>query len=431
MNGTLGGGSDAICYVMRSFPVLYQVGPLNEIRTLVNMGQRIQIFSILRPEPHECRDEPLDQWPSVTFCWETRAPRSGVLASNLAVLRRIGLTRYRQTYVLAREGGLVGDLRAFARVVYHAEEMKRQGISHFHAHWATEGTTMALVFSWLTGIPFSFTAHAYDIFQSPQFLSLKLREASFAVTVSEYNKQYMAEHFGAEYLDKIRVVYPLDDLSQFPLRAPPRSDQLKIVSVARLSECKGLRYLIEACHYLQERGIDFTCQIVGEGVERPLLEETIQRYNLGARVELLGTLQHDRIPPLLEQATVFSIPCVIGRDGSRDGMPLAMIEAMARGVPVVSTRVLGLPELVRDGAGLLVPPHDAEALADAIEQIYRLPRHEQAAMGLAGRRIVEEFEAPRGAKRMLELIRSVGSESISPLASGMTHEVKTDVSAHS
>ncbi|HUX87570.1 MAG TPA: hypothetical protein VMW65_11255, partial [Chloroflexota bacterium] len=146
----------SICYVMRAFPVLYQITTLNEIRALVELGQRMRIFSVIHPDPQESRDEPLDRWPPVTFCWETRAPKADVLAANLAVLGRIGLSRYRQAYGLAREGGLVGDLRAFARVAFLAENLKREGVTHFHAHWATEGTTMALVFSWLTGIPFSF-----------------------------------------------------------------------------------------------------------------------------------------------------------------------------------------------------------------------------------------------------------------------------------
>jgi glycosyltransferase involved in cell wall biosynthesis len=293
--------------------------------------------------------------------------------------------------------------------------MRRQGVTHFHAHWATEAATVAVIFSWLTRIPFSFTAHAYDIYRSPQFFDLKLREAAFAVTVSKYNRQYIAEHFGPDHIDKIHVIYPLIDLAQFPLRPkdptglgdPSGLARLIIITVGRLTEYKGLIHLVEACRILQERGLAFECQIVGQGEDQPLLEEAVARYGLQAEVKLLGPLPHDAIPPLLEQATLFALPCVIAPDGDRDGMPLVLIEAMARGLPVVSSNLIGLPELVRDGAGVLVPPGDPAALADAIQRIGQLSPEAREAMGRAGRRIVEDFDATQGAARLLELIRAV------------------------
>ncbi len=398
--------SISIGYVMRSFPMITQATVVNEMKTLQQLGYPIHVFSLLRPDAHEYREEPTWSLPPVTYCWETRAPRSAVIRANLSILGRIGPTTYFRAFDLARRGGILTNLAAFQRLAHHAYTLKQAGVTHFHAHWATEATTVALIFSWLTGIPFGFTAHAYDIFLSPQFLDLKVREASFAVTVSQYNKQYIVDHFAPDHREKIHVIYPLIDLAQFSLRTPLGDTPTILLSVARLTEYKGLIYLVEACRILKERGLSFVCQIVGQGEDRPLLEEAIQRYGLESYVHLLGALPHHAIPSLMDQATVFVLPCVIARNGDRDGMPLVLIEAMGRGVPVVSSDVIGLPELVRNGAGLLSPPGDPEALASAIERIIQLSPAARDEMGQAGRRIVEEFDARKGTQRLLDLIRA-------------------------
>jgi glycosyltransferase involved in cell wall biosynthesis len=155
---------------------------------------------------------------------------------------------------------------------------------------------------------------------------------------------------------------------------------------------------------LKERGVDFICRIVGQGPDQVLLEERIACNGLGGHVELVAALPNHEVPGLLEAATVFALPCVIARDGDRDGMPLVLIEAMARGVPVVSSDVIGLPELVRDGAGYLAPPGDPVALADALQTIAAMPPEARQAMGQAGRRIVEAFDAAKGTRRLLDLI---------------------------
>jgi glycosyltransferase involved in cell wall biosynthesis len=291
------------------------------------------------------------------------------------------------------------------RLAAWAHALQRRGVRHLHAHWATEAASVAMIFAWLTGLPFSFTAHAYDIYLQPQFLKRKLAEARFAVTVSAYNKQYLLDHYGAEFERKLHVIYPLIDLDQFPPRAaPPGNGRLSIVATGRLTEYKGFGYLVEACRILKERGVKLICQIVGEGEDREALEYTIARDGLHDSVKLLGSIPYQAVPPLLEQATAFALPCVIASNGDRDGMPLVLIEAMARGVPVVSSDVIGLREVVRDGVGLLVPPHDASALADALLQIAQAGPEAQQAMGRAGRQIVErELAAEVGAMKLAAL----------------------------
>lgn len=409
MTQTLIQPSTSIGYVMRAFPVLTHTAVLNEIRALRSLGYSVRVLSIVEPEASERRGDPADQLPPVTYCWERRAPRRSVIEANLSIIAHVGLGAYLRAFALAKRGGLLGNLAAFTRLAHRAYEMKGEGVGHFHAHWATEGTTAALIFSWLTRLPFSFTAHAYDIYRWPQFFELKLKEASFVVTVSEYNRQYIVQRFGPNQAGKVHVIYPPIDLSMFPLRAPQNGESLRILSVGRLTRKKGLIHLVEACRILRERGFSFACQIVGQGEERSVLEEAIRRYRLEPYVELSGALPHDTVISLLGRATVFVLPCTIANDGDRDGMPLVLIEAMARGVPVVSSDVIGLSELVRDGAGCLVPSGDSLALADSIQRIALLSPEARNAMGLAGRRIVEDFDAVKGALRLAGLIQAVGN----------------------
>lgn len=397
----------SIGYVMRAFPVLYHATVLNEIKVLREMGIPVRVFSILEPDALEHRHEAAGTLPPVTYGWKNRASRVAVLKANLVILARIGPFKYWQAYQFAKRGELLGDLQAFMRLAHWANDMKQKGVTHLHAHWATEATTAALIFSWLTKLPFSFTAHAYDIYRSPQHFELKLKEASFVVTVSKYNREYITDHFGPDQGDKVHVIYPLIDLSKFPLRPSPRDDVLTIVSVGRLTESKGLIYLIEACRILRVRGINLHCQIVGQGEDEALLQETIERYGLQSNIKLLGALPHGEIPPLLEKATLFVLPCIIGENGDRDGMPLVLIEAMARGVPVVSSNLIGLPELVKNGSGLLVPSRYPAAIADACERIAKLSYEQREEMGRQGRRIIEDFDAAKGTTRLLELIHTV------------------------
>ncbi len=397
----------SIGYVMRDFPVLYHATVLNEIRVLRSLGHNVRVFSILEPHPSEHRGMRPEDLPPTRYAWKVRAPFAQVMQSNAAILARVGPGAYRRAYEMAQRGAILLGLKSFMRLAHWAEEMRRQGVEHLHAHWATEATTVALIFSWLTRLPFSFTAHAYDIYLRPQFFDLKLREASFAVTVSQYNRRYIAEHFGPDHINKIHVIYPLIDLSRFPPRSAPPHGPLTIVTVGRLTEYKGLRYLVKACRILKDRGVDVDCQIVGQGEDEQPLREAIARLGLESHVRLLGTLPHEAIPPLLETATLFALPCVIADNGDRDGMPLVLIEAMARGLPVVSSEIIGLPELVRDGAGLLVPPRDPVALADAIQRLAHMSPEARDEMGRAGRRIVEDFDAAKGTARLIELIHGV------------------------
>lgn len=397
-------------YILKSFPVLSQTFVLNELATLRTLGVPFEIFPVLRPLQSPVQHQMTEALLEHVIPWrQTRKPFANVLCSNLHLLARCGPQCYRRAHQLTETGGFWHGWRAFGRFAYWADDLRRRGVNHLHAHFGTEGASVARIFATLLHLPFSMTLHANDIFQPPPDLGEKLREAVFVVTVSQYNKTYLLDTYSGLDPGKIRVLHPWVDLSHFdPPAARPSNGRLRILSVGRLVEKKGHHYLIEACHRLQGQGVDFECRIVGGGPLMPKLEAAVGRYGLGQQVFLLGPLAHSEVLSLLGWCDVFALPCVIASDGDRDGMPVALAEAMAMQVPVVSSDIVGIPELVRPGTGLLVPPRDAVALTSALRQVSEMEPGARVVMGRCGRAVVEaEFGLEQGVRELVGLFAGV------------------------
>lgn len=273
-----------------------------------------------------------------------------------------------------------------------------------HAHWATYPSTVAWALSKLTGVPFSFTAHAHDIFVEDQLLAPKLADADLVVTISRYNVGHLARWGGDQLGDRLQVIHCGVDFSELaePLDARA-SDHL--VSVGRLDPIKGFDTLIPALGLLKRRGVAFRCTIIGEGPQRAMLAAQIAAESLDACVALVGAKPQEVVRAALLDTTVFVMPSVTTPEGNQDGIPVALMEAMATAAAVVGTSVSGIPELVHDGRnGLLVPPADTVALADAVQRLLgdAALRHR---LGQAARATVAaEFDAKHEADRLLALM---------------------------
>ncbi|MEH1863486.1 MAG: glycosyltransferase [Nostoc sp.] len=261
-----------------------------------------------------------------------------------------------------------------ASTVYQAAWLTREarvkGITHLHAHFGTVATSVARLASHFTGIPYTFTAHAKDIFhESVEFedMQRKLQDAASVVTVSDYNLRYLHNTYNLD-AKRVQRIYNGLDLRQLQYSSPAERSPL-IISVGRLIEKKGLSVLIDACAILKQRNYQFQCQIVGIGSLELTLRQQIIDLELQSIVEIVGPRPQNEVFQLVQKAAVFAAPYVIGKDGNRDGLPTVLLEAMALGTPCISTDVTGIPELVRDGeTGLIVPQHDAEKLAIALGQ---------------------------------------------------------------
>lgn len=262
-----------------------------------------------------------------------------------------------------------------ASTVYQAAWLAREiclrDITHLHAHFGTVATSVARLASHFTGIPYTFTAHAKDIFHESvnrEDMARKLSDASAVVTVSDYNLKYLQEAYGVAAKGVQRIYNGLD-LSQLSYRSPLHRPPL-LVFVGRLIEKKGLLVLVEACAKLKEQGCEFRCQIIGTGSLDEQLQQRIQQLHLDLVVDIIGPRPQNEVFERIQQGAAFVAPYIIGSDGNRDGLPTVLLEAMALGTPCVATDVTGIPEIVRhQETGLLVPQNDANALASAMRQL--------------------------------------------------------------
>lgn len=298
---------------------------------------------------------------------------------------------------------------AEARDVYQALQLasliRRRGITHLHAHFATLPATVARLAARLTGVTYSFTAHAKDIFHESirhDDLAAKLADAAAVITVSDFNLAYLRDTYG-DAARRVTRVYNGLDLERFPVAHVRRPHA--IVAVGRLVEKKGFGVLVDACARLAARQVAFECDIVGSGELEAALQQQIARLGLSGRVRLLGSRPQQDVARLVASSAVFAAPCLVGEDGNRDGLPTTVLEAMALGTPVISTDVTGLPEVLTHGeTGLMVPQGDADALADALARVLATPEAARSLALRARARIERDFDARQNAARVRAVV---------------------------
>jgi glycosyltransferase involved in cell wall biosynthesis len=294
--------------------------------------------------------------------------------------------------------------------LFFADYFVRRGVAHFHVHFSRHAAHTALFLKAISKIGFSFTAHAQDFMVdvgSDELLREMCREAAFVVAVSNYSRDLLVQKC-PDAAGKISRVYNGINLRTLK-PAPPRPLNMRprILSVGRLIEFKGFRDLIAASAELKKRGIEFECEIIGEG---PLLEDlqnAIAVARLDGIVRLLGALSQEEVLRRFIDCDVFALASIVDNKGASDILPTVILEAMAAARPVVSTRLAGIPEMVRHGeSGLLVGSGDIVALADALESLLCDPQLRER-FGTAGRRIVEDkFDIDKNAAQLLQLFES-------------------------
>lgn len=301
--------------------------------------------------------------------------------------------KYLKTFMFSYRCGRK-TFMTFRGSVLFAMKMKRAGVRHIHAHFALDACTNAMIISMYTGIPYSFTAHAHDIFipKLSEFIEEKFNRAKMAVCISDYNKNYVLNRYQSINEKQIQVIHCGINIEKFTPRIKKGNDKFEITAIGRLVEHKGFKYLIQACKLLEDQTkLNFICNIIGEGGDRLKLEKLVRKCDVGKSVRFLGAMEQIDVMMRMKNTDVFVLPCVIEQTGMRDGIPVAIMEAMAMAIPVVSTTVSGIPELVKNGAGILVEPQDVNHLAKAIETILSMRDEQRKEMGRRGRAIVEDL----------------------------------------
>ena len=389
----------AVGYVLKRYPRFSETFVVNEILALEKAGVQVDIFAL----------GPVSETHFQEAISRVRAPVHRIrhqfhdteLYWQLLVQARKALPEFRRLAHLADEH----DWVTVGQAVLLAMQVQSKGIRHLHAHFGTQAATVARLAAAFAGIHYSFTAHAKDIYhqyEEPVQLDLKIRDAAFTVTVSDYNVDYLRTHFGAP-TDRTHRIYNGLDLSAFPYH-PPINRPSHVVAVGRLVEKKGFPFLIEAIGLLRDRGIDCRCTLVGDGPLRPQLQKQIEDLGLTDRVQLAGVRPLTEVSAFLKGAAVLVAPSIISEGGDRDGLPTILVEGMALGTPCISTQVVGIPELIRDHeTGLCVPPNDAKVLADAIAEMLGNPTMARLLADNARALIESEYDVHRNTARLRDL----------------------------
>jgi colanic acid/amylovoran biosynthesis glycosyltransferase len=413
-----------LVYLIGTYPELTNTFIDREIETLRQMkGFQIQIVSIRHPLTIDsCSPEQKALYRETLYLipehWSGFNYPKFILA-NLYFLFSNPLIYSGTLFSLLTHSGQgikawLKTVLYFWQGVYASYLLRNTDFEHLHVHFMDRAVLVALVVSRFLRKTYSFTAHAADIYTHAALVREKIENARFMITVSQYNKEYLLKTYPGISVGKIHILHPWVDLSQFvPGPERPAHSCLHVLSVGRLVEKKGHVDLIDAFILLRKNGVDADCQIVGEGPLRSVLEKRISDAALEDRVHLLGALPQSQVVGLLrEWADVFTLPCVIARNGDRDGIPVSLAEAMAMELPVISTDIVGINELVQRGTGLLVPPHDPIALAGALTtmSVQNILTH----MGCKGREVVDrEFNLQKGTRELAWLFSHAVGKSFS------------------
>jgi glycosyltransferase involved in cell wall biosynthesis len=394
-------------YLLKTYPKVSETFILQEILDLESLGLDLEIFSLQRPTDAIVPSLAKQVLAPITYLPTSVGKRKGrPLAAHLRLFASHP-QQYMDTLRFVRRRQEGPSWSGFIQGGCLASALLESGIRHLHAHFATEPAGTAELVHRFTGIPYSLTCHAKDIFlSSAEVLRRKIQQAQFVVTCTEANRVHL-QHIAGDSTPIYRLYHGLN-LARFDaLRTRGSSVDTSIptiLSVGRFREKKGFLTLIRACRMLVEAGHRFRCHIVGYGPLQPDMEELIRALDLGAIVSLIGKKTMEEVVDLYHQATIFALPCQVADDGDRDGIPNVFMEAMAMGLPVVSTDVSGIPELIKHNQnGLLVPEQDAESLAKTLGQLLENPELRYR-LGRAGRdTIVRNFSSLQSSRRLKEL----------------------------
>lgn len=404
-------------YLYSRYPVISQTFCDAEMLALERLGIELEIGSVYPPltslrHEHVSRLHAPVHYappPEILKIWEKDAKTTGKWPAAL-------VDRHEQKYGRSFKA----EQRA-RNALYFADLFARNGVDHFHVHFANRAAHTAIFLKEISKIPFSVTAHGQDFMKdlgNDDLLREICAAAEFVAAETDYSRELLCQRCPGSAA-KIYRIYNGIDLTRFPVSYDETARPAvvphhvpRIASIGRLVPFKGFDYLIDACGQLTQRGLDFSCEIIGDGPLRNDLQAKIDILNLSSRVKLLGSLSQGAVIEKLRVADIFALASVTDKQGASDVFPTVIIEAMAAAHPVVSTRLAGIPELVAHGeTGLLVASGEASALAQALEELIRDPEL-RSRYGRAGRvRIEQHFQIERTVAPLLRLFETASAKS--------------------
>lgn len=400
-----------IGFIHNAFPVLSQTFISKEMTGLQKRGLDIKIYSLFKPHPQRQANGSITSDIPITYV----LPQLSIVNLLTEHLKLLSLSpmRYLSTlsYALISRENPALFIKTLYRffcskkmtkterqdILFHfflavplASRMRKDSVTLINSHFADAAASFALLCAKLLNLPYGITAHAYDIFTPQYNLYDKFFNAEYILTCTQFNKSFFLNRFPEFNPDKFLVFYHGINTEKF--KPNPQSENkensFNILSIGRLVNKKGFSILMGACHYLHNQEIPFKCRIIGDGPLLQPLTDLVKNLKLESKVELTGAVPHEQIKKYYEQAHIFVLPCIVDQDGNRDGIPNVLAEAMSMQIPVISTPISGIPELVIDNrTGLLAESENIHDLADKILSLYKDKKRRQN-LGLLGREYV-------------------------------------------
>ena len=386
-----------LAYIFNRFPVVSETFIKNEIEYMGEIEGNIELFSLLKPKKLNNDVDVLKLKERTEYIFDT------ILAHRLLYLHFWSLVHYAKGYFKTlsfvwhnrkkpyfydklatsnNDGNTYATSSKIRRKItqnrfFHfllvpvlVKKLVDSQVTHMHAHFADAASNFALLASLMSGIPYTFTAHAYDIFIEQDLMREKITYSSALITCTKFNKEFLLQKYPDLPAEKIFAIYHGLKWWEF---SPPQTGVNKkpiILTVGRFVQKKGFEFLIEACGILKSQGVSFECWFVGDGPLREKLEAQVEQQNLQNNIKFWGLVPHSKVKDIYRQAKLFALPCIVNEDGDRDGIPNVLLEAMAMEIPVVSTNVSAIPELIEhDKTGFLVESGNAAALAEQMKEL--------------------------------------------------------------
>src|SRR3954469_13297196 len=409
-------------YVLGAFPKVSETFITGEIAELRRQGVDVAVFSLRRPQgggPAQPDEAALMPYTRYLPSGRSRLFHLGVAVTR-AFSENPGRTVSSLWWAVRRgiTGHNSGELLRFAQAAYISKRLPASA-EHLHAHFAHGPATCVALVSRLTGVPYSFTAHARDIFEYGDRKGVhdKVASAQSVIAISRHGSDHVVDLAGRDLANRVQIGPNGIDLGRFRRRSSEPTGTPLILCVARLVEKKGQDTLLRAVAMLVREGRRVRCELVGDGPLRGQLEATAQWLGISDLVTFSGALPTTDVLTAYEAASLFVLPCQMDSNGDQDGLPVSLVEAMAVGVPVISTHISGIPELVDDGrSGLLVDPFDARGLANAMASVLDDSRL-ASTLADEARAVAETYDRTKTTQRFIEVTGiSVPAEPTSELA---------------
>jgi len=394
-----------LVYLLSRFPAISHTFFLNEVWELRRLGFTVDVASINEPDrPRMSMPEAEVEETSKTFYIKSAGAAKAMWIAAKTLLRRPRVFACGLSAALnmgrADPGATLYALFYFAEALILGDWMRLRGHRHLHIHFCGPVATVGMLTSIAWGFPFSLTVHGPDEFYDVErfYLRQKVERAKFILCISDFCRSQLMRIAAPEHWDKMHVVrLGVDPRVFFPARQRREPEEIiEILCVGRLVASKGQLVLVRACELLLSQGYSLRLRLVGAGPDRKYLEAFAARK--GIPVVFEGARSHDETRQLLGRADIFALASFA------EGVPVALMEAMAMEVPCVSTCVAGIPELIRDGLdGILVPASSAEALASALQRLVADPLLRRS-LGVAGsKRVLEHYNLRRNVSSLAQV----------------------------